>query len=126
MDRARTLGPGVGWGMGVWLTLAVVVKREDHTLATDAPHGVAVLDVAQQQLSLIEGPGGGVVYLTGTQEPGAVDPGVTTVSRGNGHISLNNAHHRAYFLSVQILSMRAMKGCSWSERRYTKSPEGVT
>ena len=60
------------------LTLAVLLQLQDKTFPTDTPHGVAVLDVAKQQLLLEERPCGGVVDLTRVQEPRTMDPRVTT------------------------------------------------
>lgn len=73
----------------VTLTPAVVLERQHHTPSTDTPHGVAVLDVAQQQLLPIEGPCGGVAHLLGAEEPGAMYPRVTTARmRGNIYITM--------------------------------------
>ncbi len=60
------------------LTPAILLKLQHEALSTDTPHGVAVLNIAQQQFLLEEGARGGVADLSRVQEPRTMDPGIPT------------------------------------------------
>ena len=60
-------------------------------MSADAPHGVSILDTAKQQLLVEEGACGCVVYLSGTQKPGAMEPRISSIRKDiNRWCSLNN------------------------------------
>ena len=63
------------------LTLAVIRDVHHRTLATDTEHWVGVLDVAHEQLVVVEHPGRAVNDLGGPDEPRASDPWITAEER---------------------------------------------
>ena len=60
------------------LTLAVIRDVHHSTLAADTEHWVGVLNVAHEQLVVVEHPGWAVNHLGGADEPGASDPWIAT------------------------------------------------
>ena len=64
------------------LTSAVVSQGHDGTAADDAAHGVRVLDVALEDLVVVEHACGQVLHLVGVNKPGTVEPGVVAVKAG--------------------------------------------
>ena len=64
------------------LTFAVVSQGHDGTAANDAAHGVCVLDVALEDLVVVEHACGQVLHLVRVNKPGTVEPRVMAVKAG--------------------------------------------
>ena len=120
------------------LTPEVVSYEEHCALSDDAAHWVRVLDIAHEQLMFVEHPRGRMGHLVRPHKPGAMEPRVITDREGEegdkcvggrcvcvcvrGWRGREEGDGRAYLASLHILLILAMKGRSWSDLTYTKSP----